>query len=192
MKILAIIGSARSISTNRALLHALRNLPFEDIEIAMDESIHALPIFNPDLEGTSTPDSVARFCKDIAEVDGLIIASPEYVHAIPGGLKNALDWLVSRDEIIHKPIALAHASHRGDDMLTSLRLVLNTITSRFAEHVFVRISLVSASPTKAAEILATAENTAALKQFLAEFHQFIDQTKAEAAPQAALPKIRRQ
>jgi NAD(P)H-dependent FMN reductase len=64
----------------------------------------------------------------VARADGLVIACPEYVRALPGGFKNAVDWLVSRDEIIVKPIALIHASHRGDDMLEQLRLVLGTVS----------------------------------------------------------------
>jgi hypothetical protein len=35
---------------------------------------------------------------------------------------------VSGDQIIGKPIALVHASHRGDDMLVALRKVLSTIS----------------------------------------------------------------
>ena len=95
-------------------------------------SLPDLPVFSPDLEAAALPAAVQRLVTLIAEADGLIIASPEYIHSIPGGLKNAIDWLVSRDEIIFKPIALIHASHRGEDMLAQLRLVLSTVSTRFA------------------------------------------------------------
>jgi hypothetical protein len=36
----------------------------------------------------------------VAQADGVIISSPEYVRAIPGGMKNLIDWMVSRAEII--------------------------------------------------------------------------------------------
>ncbi|MFU1682111.1 hypothetical protein [Phaeobacter piscinae] len=39
--------------------------------------------------------------------------------------------MVSRGETIGKPIALMHASRRGDDMLAQLRLVLPTISDQF-------------------------------------------------------------
>lgn len=87
----------------------------------------------------------------MADCDGVIISSPEYVHSIPGGLKNAIDWLVSRDEIISKPIALMHASHRGDDMLAQLRLVLATISQHFAETPFARFELMKLSVEEISE-----------------------------------------
>jgi chromate reductase, NAD(P)H dehydrogenase (quinone) len=38
------------------------------------------------------PPAVARLRQAIRCADGIIIATPEYNHAIPGVLKNALDW----------------------------------------------------------------------------------------------------
>jgi chromate reductase len=99
-----------------------------DIVITVFDGIGSLPVFSPHLEGTSLPDSVQDFIRLIAYNDGLLISSPEYIRGIPGGLKNAINWLVSGDQIIGKPIALVHASHRGDDMLVALRKVLSTIS----------------------------------------------------------------
>ena len=65
----------------------------------------------------------------IARSDGVLVCSPEYVRGIPGGLKNAIDWLVSGDQIVGRPIALVHASHRGEDMLQALRAVLSTVSA---------------------------------------------------------------
>lgn len=95
-------------------------------------------MFSPDLEGEHLPAAVRDFTKIVAENDGLIIASPEYIRSISGGLKNAIDWLVSGEQIINKPIALLHASRRGDDMLAGLRTVLSTVTDRFAADIFLR------------------------------------------------------
>ncbi|WP_370651132.1 NADPH-dependent FMN reductase [Cypionkella sp.] len=58
------------------------------------------------------------------------MASPEYVSSIPGGLKNAVDWLGSSETLVSKPIALSHGSHRSDDMLDQLRIVLGAVSSR--------------------------------------------------------------
>ena len=88
-----------------------------DIAIDVFDRIGDLPVFSPDLETPQPPDNVRRFIERVAESDGLVISSPEYVHSLPGGLKNAIDWLVSGDQVVGKPIALVHASHRGDDML---------------------------------------------------------------------------
>lgn len=145
MKLLAISGSARQDSTNTALLMAMKRLAPVDTDVTVFHRLDTLPVFSPDLEGERTPIAVMDFLEGIAKADGIIISSPEYVRAIPGGLKNAIDWMVSRYEVIGKPIALAHASHRGDEMLASLRVVLGTVSDGFLPHVFLRLPLVSKS-----------------------------------------------
>ncbi|WRY34009.1 NAD(P)H-dependent oxidoreductase [Thioclava litoralis] len=97
-------------------------------------------MFSPDQE-SDPPEPIVTLAGMIRKSDGLIIASPEYVRSIPGGLNNAIDWLVSREELIHKHIALMHASHRGDDMLAQLRLVLATVSSGFLPEVFLKLEL---------------------------------------------------
>ncbi|MCB1624494.1 MAG: hypothetical protein KDI32_07895 [Pseudomonadales bacterium] len=77
------------------------------------------------------------------------------VRAIPGGLKNAIDWRVARDAIVHQPIALALAARRGGDVLNSLRRVLSTITRRFAEQVSLRVPLMSLAAAAAPKVLAS-------------------------------------
>ncbi len=86
-----------------------------------------------------------------------------------GGLKTAIDWLVSRDEIIGKPIALMHASHRGEDMLAQLRLVLSTVSEGFTLEPFLAFNLVSLSPDEISQQLMAPENRMKVKKFLQEF-----------------------
>ena len=95
-----------------------------------------------------------------------MIACPEYVHALPGGFKNAIDWLVSREEIIGKPIALLHASHRGEDVLRDLRRVLSTVSDGFLPGVFDRIPLHKSTPEEIAAICDRPEMRARLTGFL--------------------------
>ena len=113
----ALCASQRRTSTNRRLLEALQLACPEGITIAICDLIGDLPVFNPDNEGERTPVIVERFAAEIRKADGLIVSCPEYAHGIPGGFKNALDWLVSRDEVPFKPLMFAHASHRGDLVL---------------------------------------------------------------------------
>ncbi|PDT00933.1 FMN reductase [Rhizobium chutanense] len=169
MKILAISGSARRNSTNTAMLRAVSAVASDEIEIAVFDGVGSLPVFSPDLEGESLPEAVRDFIALIARSDGVIIASPEYVRSIPGGLKNAIDWLVSGDEIVHKPIALLHASHRGDDMLAGLRTVLATITDRFAGDIFLRLPLMKLEPAEVVQAVEMAENRSKVRAYLQAF-----------------------
>ncbi|WP_027684036.1 NADPH-dependent FMN reductase [Rhizobium leguminosarum] len=172
MKILAISGSARRNSTNTAMLRAIRAVAPSDIAVSIFDGVGRLPVFSPDLEGESLPQAVRDFIDVIAQSDGVIIASPEYVRSIPGGLKNAIDWLVSGDEIVHKPIALLHASHRGDDMLAGLRTVLATITDRFAGDIFLRLPVMKLEPADVFRAVQTAENRSKVQAYLQAFSAY--------------------
>lgn len=169
MKFLAISGSGRAASTNTAMLHALSAVAGPDNQICVFDRISNLPVFSPDIEAVTLPEPVQNFADLIRDCDGIIIASPEYVRAIPGGLKNAIDWFVSRDEIIGKPIALMHASHRGEDMLQQLRLVLSTVSTGFSEDIFLRFDLMKRSPEEILNFLQLPDNRLAMTDFLGEF-----------------------
>ena len=172
MEFLAISGSARRISTNTAMLRAVSDIAHPDHEICVFDRISDLPVFSPDFEASPLPEPVQYFADRIKRSDGLIISSPEYVRAIPGGLKNAIDWLVSREEVVHKPIALMHASHRGDDMLAQIRIVLSTVSMRFSDELFLRFELMKKSPTEIADHLNLPENRRAVADFLRRFAVF--------------------
>lgn len=169
MKILAISGSSREASTNTALLQTMRNLAPLGVDISVFYRLHALPVFTPDAEMENTPLVVRKFLEVVSTNDGLIISSPEYIRAIPGGLKNAIDWMVSRFEVIGKPIVLVHASHRGDDMLASLRMVLSTLSNNFLEHLFLRVPLIGKSPEEVVNFLYLPENESQIRSFLLKF-----------------------
>lgn len=173
MQLLAISGSARKASTNTALLQEVAKLSPADTSIEVFAGVGDLPVFSPDREGTHTPPEILSFAAKISQADGLIISSPEYIHAIPGGLKNAIDWMVSRDEIIGKPIALIHATHGGEDVLQSLRLVLHTVSDRFDEENFLRFLLRSKTPKEIHDILSAPTARSQIIQFLDRFVTFI-------------------
>lgn len=171
MKFLAISGSARRASTNTALLRALQAMAGSAHTVLVYDRIAELPVFSPDLE-LDPPPAVSVLAKAIADADGLIVASPEYIRSIPGGLKNAIDWLVSREEVVGKPIVLAHASHRGDDMLCQLRSVLATLSERFNEELFLRIPLMKLSPEEIAEQLSGRRHQEDMRAFLGAFARY--------------------
>jgi chromate reductase len=107
--LLGICGSLRKASLNRALLDAVRATLPAGAEMAMFEDLD-LPIFNSDL---ADPPSVIQLKAAIARADGVVFGVPEYNYSIPGGLKNALDW-VSRpphaSPLRGKPIGIVGAA----------------------------------------------------------------------------------
>jgi NAD(P)H-dependent FMN reductase len=181
MNILAVSGSARRLSTNTALLRALQAVAPDGITVQVYESIGDLPVFSPDREGAALPDGVQHFQQAIADCDGLILSSPEYVRGIPGGLKNAIDWLVSGDQVVGKPIALVHASHRGDDMLAALRTVLSTISSNFTDSLFFRLPVMKETPEAILQRLVGHPDAA--QRFLSDFACFCQDGGNERLPQ---------
>ena len=174
MRFLAISGSTRRNSTNTAMLRTVSEMVEPNHSMELFDGIGDLPVFSPDIEVGTPPLAVQNFVSAIQRSDGLIISSPEYVRAIPGGLKNAIDWLVSRDEIISKPIVLMHASHRGDDMLAQMRLVLSTVSSAFREDIFLRFPLMKKTPKEIELYLNQPEN----RQAIADFIQHLTETFA--------------
>ncbi|MBS0385247.1 MAG: NAD(P)H-dependent oxidoreductase [Proteobacteria bacterium] len=173
MNMLAISGSARAASVNTALLQALARCAPQGVSVQVFADVASLPIFSPDREGPPAPPVVEEFAAAVARADGLIVACPEYVRAMPGGFKNAIDWLVSRDEIVAKPIALIHASHRGDDMLDQLRLVLSTVSENFTAALFERFALKSSTPAEVAAFFEAPEQATRLSAFLDRFARHI-------------------
>jgi chromate reductase len=110
INLLGISGSTRKASLNRALLTTIAELLPEDTKITLWDGLETLPIFNSDLP---EPAAVLGLKSAIAGADGVVIAVPEYNYSIPGGLKNALDW-VSRPPATSpmrgKPVAICGAA----------------------------------------------------------------------------------
>jgi len=112
MRILGISGSARRDSHNTKLLRAAAELLPAGVELVEWEGLGALPIFDEDLEA-DRPEPVADLHAAMADADAVLIATPEYNHSIPGGLKNALDWASrphSENPLRNKPALVIGAS----------------------------------------------------------------------------------
>ena len=104
MKIIAVVGSLRRKSYNRALAVKAGEIIGDRAEFEiLDYS--GVPFFNEDLE-SSLPKAVADVRERIASADGIWFFSPEYNHTLPGVLKNLIDWL-SRPVSDGNPSALA-------------------------------------------------------------------------------------
>jgi chromate reductase len=113
-KIIGIVGSLRAKSYNLGLVEAFKEALPEDVELEI-VTIGSLPHFNQDLE--SDFPAAAQSLKDSVEgADALIIATPEYNRAVPGVLKNAIDWLsrpYGKNSLTGKPVLVVGASPGG-------------------------------------------------------------------------------
>jgi NAD(P)H-dependent FMN reductase len=145
MKLLAITGSARASSSTAALVRAAARLAPPGVVVERYEGVAALPHFSPDLDVDPLPPAVAALRAAIGACDGLVIATPEYAHGMPGSLKNALDWLVSATEPIDMPVLLISASPGGAAHAhAQFSEVLRTMNLRLVDggaHVFSRAKL---------------------------------------------------
>ncbi|WP_353062452.1 NAD(P)H-dependent oxidoreductase [Tunturibacter psychrotolerans] len=112
VRVVGISGSLRKASFSTSLLKILakRAAPSIDIRVVTLEDI---PLYNEDLDQNPEIPSVAAFKKVIAENDGVLIATPEYNHGVPGVLKNALDWAsrpVFESCFKNKPVSIISSS----------------------------------------------------------------------------------
>jgi len=91
LRILGFAGSLRSGSLNRSLLRAAVELAPVGMAIETFD-LADVPLYNGDVEAAGNPPGVAAFKQAIAAADGVLMATPEYNHGVPGVMKNAIDW----------------------------------------------------------------------------------------------------
>jgi chromate reductase len=130
--LLLISGSLRKGSYNTSLAREAERLwdgrtEWADIRF---------PLYDGDLEDEQgIPGPVQTLADRIAAADAVAISTPEYNKSIPGGLKNALDW-VSRTKgnpWSDKPVAIMSAADGrggGDRSQFALRLALTPFQPR--------------------------------------------------------------
>lgn len=111
--VLGIAGSLRRDSYNRSLLdHAAECAP-EGVGFDVYDGLGVMPYFNEDLERDDLPPAVLDLRDRIEAADALLVVTPEYNSAMPGVLKNALDWASrppGESALAGKPAAVMGAS----------------------------------------------------------------------------------
>jgi chromate reductase, NAD(P)H dehydrogenase (quinone) len=113
LNVLAICGSLRKGSYNAVVQRALPSLAPKDMMVVAAPSFAEFPLYNADVQNSSGfPAAVNTLADAIRAAAGVIIVTPEYNFSIPGGLKNAIDWVsrLSNQPFAGKPIALQSAS----------------------------------------------------------------------------------
>jgi len=166
VRILAISGSLRAVSSNTELLRAAALLAPPGMQVVPYTGLGALPHFNPDLEAGELPPAAADLRARVGAADALLVSSPEYAHGVPGALKNALDWLVGGPEFVGKPVALLNASPRATHAQASLAETVRTMSGRVVEEASVAVPLL-ARGLDAAAIAADPEASARVRGALA-------------------------
>jgi chromate reductase len=112
LQFVILLGSLRRGSHNAAVARALPALAPAGVTIEPLGSIGDFAIYNGDVEALGIPAPVAAMGEAIARAGGVIVVTPEYNYSIPGGLKNAIDWLsrLKPNPFLDKPVALESAS----------------------------------------------------------------------------------
>jgi chromate reductase, NAD(P)H dehydrogenase (quinone) len=133
LDVLVICGSVRKGSYNAALARTLPALAPAGMKLRAASSFERFPIYNFDIQNaTGFPAEIVAWADAIRSADGLIIVSPEYNWSIPGGLKNAIDWVSRMNDqpFKDKPVALQSAAGGilgGSRMQYHLRQSLTSI-----------------------------------------------------------------
>jgi len=113
LNVLTICGSLRKGSYNAMVQRALPGLAPEGMTLKAAPSYAELPLYNADIQNsTGFPAGVNVLADAFRAADGVIFCTPEYNFGIPGGLKNAIDWVsrLPNQPFAGKPIALQSAS----------------------------------------------------------------------------------
>jgi NAD(P)H-dependent FMN reductase len=185
MKILALSGSLRQASINAALLRAARQLAPPMLDFTVFPGVGELPLFNPDLEA-DLPPAVCRLHAAVAEADALVIASPEYAHGVTAVIKNVLDWLVSFEPFVGKPVAVLNASPRAHHADAALRETLRTMSALIVEPASVSIPLLGTKLDDAG-MVADRAVAAAITGCLAALSSAVVQPLPQYDPISPLP-----
>jgi chromate reductase len=113
LDVVVICGSLREGSYNAMVAQSLPELAPDDMAIRLAPSFEEFPLYNADIQNSSGfPSEVTDFADAIRDADGIVVVTPEYNFSIPGGLKNALDWVSRLDAqpFANKPVAIQSAS----------------------------------------------------------------------------------
>lgn len=138
--LLLVSGSTRAASTNSATLRTAAALAVAGVTTTLYEGLTLLPAFNPDDEDP-LPAEVLELRAALRRADAVLLSTPEYAGALPGSLKNLLDWTVGGGELYGKPVAWMHvaAQGRGDAAHASLRTVLGYVGAEILEAECLRL-----------------------------------------------------
>ena len=129
LKVVTLLGSLRKGSFNGMVARTLPQLAPAGMEISALPSIGDIPLYDADVQQEEGfPQSVEAIAEQIRQADGVVIVTPEYNYSVPGGLKNAIDWLSRLPEqpLSGKPMLIARCQYHLRQILVFLdAMVMN-------------------------------------------------------------------
>ncbi|MCM3884286.1 NADPH-dependent FMN reductase [Frankia sp. R82] len=141
IQLLLISGSTRGASTNTAALRTLAAVSPPGVATELYDGLTALPAFTPDADDDSPHPAVAGLRAAISGADAVVFCTPEYAGALPGSLKNLLDWTVGTGDLYGKSAAWINiaAPGRGAGALAELATVLRYVTVDLIESACINV-----------------------------------------------------
>src|SRR5437763_1096332 len=118
--VVAMCGSLRKGSFNRQLMNASIGLAPAGMTIKEAPSFAKFPLYNfDDQQSTGFPKEVDALNDAIKAADGVLIVSAEYNWSVPGGLKNAIDWISRYKEVSvkDKPVCIVRNADKAKEVL---------------------------------------------------------------------------
>lgn len=172
-------GSLRRESLSRAVGRAVSGLAPAGMEAVILPNPGNLPLFNQDLLDAGMPEGVAALTQSVAAMDAVLIVTPEYNWSIPGGLKNAIDWLsrIDPNPLARKPVAIWSVSPGllgGARVHESLRQTLHCQDMVIMAKPEIQIAGAKGKVDVAAGIITHPETEAFLRGHLTAFLEFAD------------------
>jgi NAD(P)H-dependent FMN reductase len=145
--ILLVSGSLRRMSTHTALVRTAAEVVPEGVDCVFYDHLGSLPAFNPDEDRAPLHPEVQRLRDAIHRADAIIFSTPEYAGALPGSLKNLLDWTIGDEDqgsIYQKPVGWVNASPRdANGAHGELRTVLGYANARVIDTACAQIPVTS-------------------------------------------------
>ena len=184
LNVVCICGSLRKGSYNRMVMNALPGLAPASMKLSEAPSFAEFPHYNADVqEASGIPPAVQKLADAIRAADGVIFNSPEYNFSIPGGLKNAIDWVsrVPNQPFAGKPVAIQSAANGplgGGRMQYDLRRSMLFLDAATLNKPEIFIGNVSTKIDAKTGQITDQQTVEFIRQQLAAFAKFIEQRQA--------------
>lgn len=113
LKFVTLLGSLRKGSYNAMVARSLPKVAPAGVTIEALPSIGSVPLYDADVQQEEGfPADIEAIAEHIRQADGVIIVTPEYNYSVPGGLKNAIDWIsrLPNQPLAGKPVLIQTSS----------------------------------------------------------------------------------